>query len=247
MKEIFYCYITTNLINKKQYVGDRTCVCVPEDDDYLGSGTYFNNAKKKYGKENFKKEILKFFNTKQEAFDAQEKYIILYNTLIPNGYNISPKGGYGVPDSYLHEETKKKIGKAHKGKINLIFTKFNFEFKSGKSYEEQMINKYGEEEGLKRSEEYKNKISKNTKGENNPMYGKGYLISGDKNGRYGKPSSQKGTKIPLERRIKISNSKKGIKRHTHICPYCNRNISDGNFQRWHGENCKQKIENYGKN
>ena len=31
------------------------------------------------------------------------------NTLVPNGYNISPKGGYGVKGC-ISEETKKKIG-----------------------------------------------------------------------------------------------------------------------------------------
>jgi NUMOD3 motif len=116
MEKNHYVYLTTNRINGKQYIGDRTCNCVPEKDVYFGSGTLISNAVTKYKKENFTKQILEKFNTKQEAFDAQEKYIIEYNTLIPNGYNISPKGGYGIPDSYLHEETKKKIGKSQSGK-----------------------------------------------------------------------------------------------------------------------------------
>ena len=48
-------------------------------------------AIKKYGKENFKKEILEFCDNKEEAYHLQIKYINEYNTLSPNGYNISPK------------------------------------------------------------------------------------------------------------------------------------------------------------
>jgi len=80
-----YVYITENILNGKKYIGDRSCNCLPEKDYYLGSGIHLKNAKEKYGKENFKKEILELFETKKEAFDAQEKYIKEYNTLTPNG------------------------------------------------------------------------------------------------------------------------------------------------------------------
>jgi len=40
--------------------------------------------KKKHGFINFKKEILELFDTKQEAYNSQEKYIKEYNTLSPN-------------------------------------------------------------------------------------------------------------------------------------------------------------------
>ena len=84
MKYIFV-YITTNLLNGKQYVGDHSTNNL--NDGYIGSGyPYFIRAIKEHGKENFKREILEFFDTKEEAFAAQEKYIIQYNTLAPNGY-----------------------------------------------------------------------------------------------------------------------------------------------------------------
>ena len=90
-KQFNFVYITTNLLNGKQYVGDHSTD--NKNDTYLGSGRpYFSRAVKADGKENFKREILEFFSTKKEAFDAQEKYIIQFNTLSPNGYNISPKG-----------------------------------------------------------------------------------------------------------------------------------------------------------
>jgi hypothetical protein len=110
-----YVYITTNLINNRKYVGDRTCKCIPEEDKYLGSGTYFKKAEKFYGKEKFKKQIIETFNTREEAFNAQEKYINEYNTLSPNGYNISPKGGLRVSGCHS-EETKEKIRESIKNK-----------------------------------------------------------------------------------------------------------------------------------
>jgi hypothetical protein len=91
MEKFYFVYLTTNLINGKQYVGDHSTHNL--NDNYLGSGKIIKDAIKKYGIQNFKKEILEQFNTKQEAFNSQEKYIIQYDTLVPNGYNLSPKGG----------------------------------------------------------------------------------------------------------------------------------------------------------
>jgi len=67
-------YKTTNLKNGKYYIGKQKSYT----DSYFGSGTALKFAIKKYGKENFKKEILEFFPTKKEAFDDQEKYIVKY-------------------------------------------------------------------------------------------------------------------------------------------------------------------------
>jgi hypothetical protein len=240
MNKFHYVYITTNLINGHQYVGDRTCNCEPEKDAYLGSGKLFTKKKKEYGIQNFKKEILELFETKEKAFNAQEKYIIHYNTLIPNGYNISPKGGYGVPGSFLHEETKKKIKTSNKGKHKEQIKLNNKKYKKGKNYEEQMINTYGEEKGKIKAVEYHKKISEKTSKENNGMFGNGYLITGENNGMFGKISPMRGKQFNIEHNKKISESKIGKERNTHLCPYCNREIGDGNYERWHGENCKQK-------
>ena len=108
-KKFNFVFVTTNLINGKQYIGDHATNRL--NDKYLGSGRpYFKSALKKYNKENFERKILEFFPTKQQAFDAQEKWIIEYNTLIPNGYNLSPKGGHNVSGCW-NIESKKKLGK----------------------------------------------------------------------------------------------------------------------------------------
>jgi hypothetical protein len=113
MKHFNYIYITTNIINGKQYIGDHSTNNL--DDGYLGSGELIHKAIKKYGKQNFKKEILEQFNTKKEAFDAQEKYINQFNTLQPMGYNISPRGGHQVSGG-MSEDGRKKLSEFHKGR-----------------------------------------------------------------------------------------------------------------------------------
>jgi len=113
-REFNYVYVITNLVNGKKYVGDHSTNHL--NDGYLGSGQLLKAKILQYGKENFKKEILEFFPKKKDAFEAQERYINEHNSLIPNGYNISPKGGYGVPDSYLNEKTREKISISNLGK-----------------------------------------------------------------------------------------------------------------------------------
>ena len=72
-KSFNFTYITTNLINGKQYIGDHSTdnMNYYRTKNYLGSDSYFSLAKKKYGKKNFKRDILEFFDSKQETFDAQ--------------------------------------------------------------------------------------------------------------------------------------------------------------------------------
>lgn len=117
-KKFNYVYLTTNLISGKQYIGDRSCNCEPEKDKYLGSGIHYKRAETLYGKENFKKEILEFFPTKQSAFNAQEKYIIKHNTLTPLGYNISPKGGHGCKNCWSEESIQRLKISSRIRKIN---------------------------------------------------------------------------------------------------------------------------------
>ena len=161
MKKYNYTYITTNLITGKQYVGDHSTDNI--NDEYLGSGEIIKKSIKKYGKEKFEKEILESFETKQEAFNAQEKYIIEYNTLNPNGYNISPKGGHNVKGC-ISTETKKKIGDGNRGKIISNETR--------NKISEKMLGKNNPMYRYKYSDEQLVNFSRINKEKNNPMWGK---------------------------------------------------------------------------
>jgi group I intron endonuclease len=116
-KKFHYVYLTTNLVNGKQYVGDHSTNNI--NDGYLGSGNIILDAIKKYGKNNFKLIILESFNTKEDAFNAQEKYISNYNTLVPNGYNVSARGGANCKKGLSKEsieKLRKTLSNSIKGK-----------------------------------------------------------------------------------------------------------------------------------
>jgi group I intron endonuclease len=110
-------YKTTNLINGKIYVGQDS----KNNPEYLGSGTILKRAIKKYGKENFKKEILEECYDKDEL-DEKEKYWIKELNSIEDGYNIT-KGGDGCLGCKQSEETKEKRRLKNIGEKNPMFGK----------------------------------------------------------------------------------------------------------------------------
>lgn len=92
-KQYHYFYKITNNINGHFYYGVHNTDNL--DDGYMGSGTRLKIAYKKYGMENFSKEILKFFNNANEAFEYEME--IVTETLVKdnNCYNIQ-EGGKGL-------------------------------------------------------------------------------------------------------------------------------------------------------
>lgn len=82
-------YKTTNLVNGKFYIGKDE----KNNPKYLGSGKILKLSIKKYGLENFKKEIIEFCNSRKEL-NKQEKYWIQTLSATTLGYNIA-EGGTG--------------------------------------------------------------------------------------------------------------------------------------------------------
>lgn len=96
-----YCYIITNLINNKVYIG-VTCKNVAERfKEHIkvarskGKKTTIGYAINKYGDNNFTIKILQDFNSRAKAFNAEKKYIQKYNSK-NYGYNETD-GGDGGP------------------------------------------------------------------------------------------------------------------------------------------------------
>lgn len=87
-----YFYKITNNINQHFYYGVH---CTDDlNDGYMGSGTRLKYAYKKYGMENFSKEILKFFDTIKEAYEYEAEMVTEELVHNPNCYNIQC-GGQG--------------------------------------------------------------------------------------------------------------------------------------------------------
>lgn len=90
-------YKHTNMVDGKVYIGiTRQEVGRRWQKGYGYKGTYFWNAIKKYGWENFTHEILLDGLTKKEACEAEKRLIQEYQSNCrENGYNISAGGQTG--------------------------------------------------------------------------------------------------------------------------------------------------------
>ena len=117
-----YIYKTTNLINHKFYVGMHSTDNL--DDGYIGSGTVLARAIRKYGKENFTKEILEFFPDR-ESLRKREGEIVNENfvndKMCMNVKLGGEKGNFGTSmsnrkSSPLSESHKANISNSCKGK-----------------------------------------------------------------------------------------------------------------------------------
>lgn len=110
-----YIYKITNIINNKWYIGSRKGSFIL--DDYMGSGTALKSAIKKYGIENFKKEILLACEESDRWFFEENE---LKNTDAKNNnmsYNLVNTSSIGTSGKMMNELTKFKISKANTGKI----------------------------------------------------------------------------------------------------------------------------------
>ncbi|MBQ9160921.1 MAG: hypothetical protein IJ122_06325 [Methanobrevibacter sp.] len=76
MNKQFYIYKITNLITGDFYVGKRL---ISSWNNYYGSGVDIKKAIKKYGKENFHREILKYVEGFDNAAETEKKFIMQLN------------------------------------------------------------------------------------------------------------------------------------------------------------------------
>lgn len=117
---MYYIYKITNLVNDKTYIGQHKYRKL--NDTYMGSGKLLKKAQKKYGIENFKKEIILSNIDSIELANDYEQFYILWNRALGKAeYNLAKGGGGsgGLPawnkGMSTPEETKKKLKENHKG------------------------------------------------------------------------------------------------------------------------------------
>jgi group I intron endonuclease len=118
-------YKIANLIDGKIYIGAHSTTHL--DDGYMGSGKYLKRAMKIHGKQNFTKEILFVFDTKDAMFAKEaelvtEEFITTHNT-----YNLKVGGSGGNPGiigafaGKRHTDaTKQKLREANLGKTHTL-------------------------------------------------------------------------------------------------------------------------------
>lgn len=99
-------YKITNTINNKFYIGKHQTNNI--NDSYMGSGIAIAKAIKKYGKENFIKEILFVFDNEQDMNKKEKELITEELVSDPNCYNIGV-GGEGGPQFKGKHHTKESM------------------------------------------------------------------------------------------------------------------------------------------
>lgn len=103
---MWYIYRITNLLNGKTYIGQHRYT--RQNDDYFGSGKHLQRAIKKYGRKNFKKEILlSRIPDRKSADEAEIKYIKLEREKGRAEYNIT-NGGEGFRGHH-RKDTRERI------------------------------------------------------------------------------------------------------------------------------------------
>lgn len=96
----YYFYRTTNLINGKYYQGVHHSKD-PEKDSYFGSGPGIRAAVQKYGRENFRVDIIRDdFKNMEEAYEYEASVITLESLDPRRCYNQVP-GGRGIRDGVI--------------------------------------------------------------------------------------------------------------------------------------------------
>lgn len=91
MNKKYYVYKTTNLINNKFYIGVHSTN--KKHDYYLGSGKHLKISIKKYGKNNFNKEIIEYFNNYEDALNKEKEIVTEDFIKRKDTYNIICGGG----------------------------------------------------------------------------------------------------------------------------------------------------------
>jgi hypothetical protein len=116
----YYVYKITNTLDDKIYIG---CHQTNElDDGYMGSGLHLQRAYLKYGIDSFTKEILAFYPTKDEMFDAEASIVTKEFIKEDSNYNIAEggRGGHRGEDCYRSPERSAKISKSS---LNTVIAK----------------------------------------------------------------------------------------------------------------------------
>lgn len=93
-KKYHYFYKITNIVNGFYYYGIHSTDNL--DDGYMGSGRRLKRAVKKFGKENFQKEILKFFESREDASKYEEETVNESCVKDVSCYNLKRGGDYGL-------------------------------------------------------------------------------------------------------------------------------------------------------
>lgn len=240
----YFVYETTNVLNGKKYRGIHKTTKL--EDGYFGSGVSLLNAIEKYGKKNFKREILEFCSSYEELIEREKFYVDEEWVRDYSNYNL--KTG-GQSSGLLSEESKSRISETLK-----------------KKYASGEIVKIGNKgiipwcKGMKMSSEFCEKISQSLKGRIPWNKGKsGSQIAWNKGLETGPQTEESRKKKSESLKKRYSEQEhhckgmepwnkgtkglqtawnKGREMEKVECPHCGKLCDKLNAKKWHFDNCK---------
>ena len=122
---MWYCYLITNLVNKKIYVGkgkslqarwqQHKMIAKGGPDKYPKRYQYLHKAIAKYSNENFEICALSCHELEKDAFQAEKDFIAKYRASDYHLYNLTD-GGEGSSGCKRSKESNEKNRIAHLGK-----------------------------------------------------------------------------------------------------------------------------------
>jgi group I intron endonuclease len=180
-KTIHYIYKTTCLITNRYYIGMHSTNNL--EDNYMGSGLRLRRSIRKYGVDNHIKEILEFFESREELSNREKEIVTFELVNEALCMNLVTGGGGG----YISKEGVKKgaevTNEKYKDKLSEWRSKGgkkNFEL-NGNSLKGHRC----DWSGKKHTEETKKKISEIRKGKSlgelNSQYGTCWITKGQVN------------------------------------------------------------------
>lgn len=175
--KLYFIYKTTNIKNDKFYIGVHETYNL--EDGYLGSGKKFKNSLYYHGKENFKREILEYFDNSKSMYNREE--VVVNEELLKNPKCLNLKiGGFG---GFISKQNQRKRSIAGaKAFVKKLRTDLNFKEAHRKIVSKNMKEahrigkiKYDTFSGKTHSIETKIQMSESKKGTgmgfNNSQYG----------------------------------------------------------------------------
>jgi len=155
-------YLTTNKINNKKYIGaDKN-----NNPNYFGSGLKIKLAIKKYGRENFTKEIIEECEL-DNLYEREKYWVDFYDCVNSDDYYNLSEGGKGGNKLYNKQSHKKwemnrpnisKYAIERKGKTYKEIYGDNAEIEKNKRRNSLLGVKHSTERRKKQSESHLNKI-----------------------------------------------------------------------------------------
>lgn len=237
---MIFVYKTINLINGKIYVGVHEGAL---DDNYLGSGKAIKAAIKKYGVNNFSREIIKEFVNIEEAFEFESEIVNTDFVNDDNTYNLTlgGKGGWYYAIKRGDDNWTRRPG-ASEILSAAIKKSITPEIKHIRAKRMSQMRKDGtviKPKGWCHSEESKKLMSENRKG----------ITAWNKNMQVGNESVEVRQKKSAAAKVRAAKQDmgalgRGKKYNMRVveCPHCGKIGKGGNMSRFHFDNCKTKND-----